>query len=407
MPDKQSIKQACLRMHALAVFRALLKDRVIRRFMALLDGLDGPVPARVDLYCDFVAALYAEGGDLGALLLRRVLESENPAVRAIGRGETLSKFEQRSLDEELATFTLVASLAPPDIQSQVGGNAPLPGFANSGCDFSALYTRRLAEIGIRGFGFFASYHMFTLSEEGAIQPVKNPDPQRLADLTGYEKEREQVVINTRALLKGLPAGNILLYGDAGTGKSSTVKAIANEYRMRGLRLVEIRKNQIYLIPRLMDDLADNPLKFIFFIDDLSFPSDDADFTALKAILEGNVSARPDNIVVYATSNRRHMVRERHADRQDELNVADTLEEEASLAARFGLTVTFLKPDRVLFGEIVTRLAEEYNLRSPVEELLAKAEIHALRHGGRSPRTARQFVEFIKAAEEDNQDIDSL
>lgn len=406
MSDKQ-IKQVCMRLHALTLFRGLLKDRVLRRFLALLDG-EGPAPARVDAYCDFVAALYAEGGDLGHHLLRRVLESENPAVRAIGRGEELGKNMQRCLDEELATFTLVASLAPHEVAAGVGGSTPLPGFTNTGCDFASVYTRRLAEIAIRGYGVFASHHMFTLDEEGVITPVKNPDPQRLYELTGYEKEREQVVINTRALLKGLPAGNILLYGDAGTGKSSTVKAIGNEYRERGLRLVEIRKNQIYLIPHLMDTLAENPLKFIFFIDDLSFPTDDADFTALKAILEGNVSARPRNIVVYATSNRRHMVRERFADRQgDEVNLSDTLEEEASLAARFGLTVTFLKPDRELFGEIVARLAEEYNLRSPREELLAKAEIHALRHGGRSPRTARQFVEFVKAAEEDNQDIESL
>lgn len=408
MSEKQNLKQICMRTHALSLFRELLMDRVIRRFLALLDGMDSPAPARVDLYCDFVSALYAEGGDLGALLLRRVLESENPAVRAIGRGEALSKTVQRCLDEELATFTLVAGLIPHELAARVGGDVPLPGFVNTGCDFTAVYTRRLAEIGIRGYGIFASYHMFTLDEEGVIQPVKNPDPQRLSDLTGYNKEREQVVINTRALLKGLPAGNILLYGDAGTGKSSTVKAIGNEYYQRGLRLVEIRKNQIYRIPHLMDTLADSPLKFIFFIDDLSFPSDDADFTALKAILEGNVSARPSNIVVYATSNRRHMVRERHADRGgDEVNLADSLEEEASLAARFGLTVTFLKPDRQLFSEIVTRLAEEYSLRTPAAELLPKAEMHALRHGGRSPRTARQFVEFVKAAEEDNQGIESL
>ncbi len=407
MSEKQALKQACTRLHALALFRELLEDTVLARFLALLDALDGPAPARVDRYCAFVAALYEEGGDLGALLLRRVLESENPAVRAIGRREELPRFMQKSLDEELATFTMVAKLAPPDLAQAAGGAVALPSFLNTGADFGAVYTRRLAEIAIRGYGIFASYHMFTLDGAGAVTPVKNPDPQRLADLTGYEKEREQVVINTRALLKGLPAGNILLYGDAGTGKSSTVKAIGNEYHERGLRLLEIRKDQIYRIPQLMDQLADNPLKFIFFIDDLSFPSDDADFTALKAILEGNVAARPRNIVVYATSNRRHMVHERHADRQDEMNLADTLEEEASLAARFGLTVTFLKPDRELFTDIVAKLAEEYNLRTPTGELLVKAEVHALRHGGRSPRAARQFVEFLKAAEEAGSGLDSL
>ncbi|MEG2038838.1 MAG: DUF815 domain-containing protein, partial [Oscillospiraceae bacterium] len=136
--------------------------------------------------------------------------------------------------------------------------------------------------------------------------VKNPDPQRLSSLTGYQEQRKKVLTNTLALLDGLEANNILLYGDAGTGKSSTVKAIVNECHAQGLRLIELKKNQLYHIPELLDTLAQNPLKFILFIDDLSFSSNDNDFTALKAILEGSVAARQGNIVVYATSNRRHL-----------------------------------------------------------------------------------------------------
>ena len=158
-------------------------------------------------------------------------------------------------------------------------------------------------------------------------PVRYPDPQRLSELPGYEQEREKVIANTRALLEGRPANNVLLYGDAGTGKSSTVKAIANEFAPDGLRLIEVKKNQLYQIPALMDELAKNPLKFILFIDDLSFASNDDNFAALKAILEGGVGGRSHNVAVYATSNRRHLVKETMADRSgDDLHAMDARQE---------------------------------------------------------------------------------
>lgn len=158
------------------------------------------------------------------------------------------------------------------------------------------------DVSHKGYGIFARYHVFTL-EDGHLTPVKYPDPQRLDQLPGYEREREKVIANTKALLAGQPANNVLLYGDAGTGKSSSIKAIANEFAAEGLRLVEIKKNQLYQLPELMDSLAANPLKFILFIDDLSFTANDDNFAALKAILEGSVGGRSQNLVVYATSNR--------------------------------------------------------------------------------------------------------
>ncbi len=399
--DKQNLKELGQRFHALALFRGVLENPCVARFVALLDGLDEPYLKKLDLYAAFAAEVYAAGGDFGKELLCSVLENENAAVACKADKKTFSRFMSRCLKEELSTFSMASELAPAVLAGRVGGNVPLAEFANTKCDFNTLYTRRLAEIAVHGYGVFAAHHMFTLGADGGLAPVKNPDPQRLSELSGYEREREKIIINTRALLKGLPAVNVLLYGDAGTGKSSAVKAIANEYKERGLRLVEVRKNQIYHIPGLMDRLATNPLKFILFIDDLSFPSDDAEFTELKAILEGNVSARPKNIVVYATSNRRHMMRETFSAREgSDVHLGDTLEEEASLAARFGMTITFLRPDRELFASIVKSLAVEYNLTTPEDILLANAEAQALRLGGRSPRAARQFVEFMKAAEED-------
>lgn len=214
----------------------------------------------------------------------------------------------------------------------------------------------MSQVGRKGYGMFAKYHVFTV-ENGQLVPVKYPDPQRLEELPGYEREREKVIANTRALLAGMPANNVLLYGDAGTGKSSTVKAIANEFAPQGLRLVEVKKNQLYQIPELMDQLADNPLKFLLFIDDLSFTANDDNFAALKAILEGSVGGRAKNLAVYATSNRRHLVKETLTDRTgDDIHEADTRQELMSLSARFGLTVTFQRPEKARFEAILTELA---------------------------------------------------
>ncbi len=399
MAGNKQLKQLGARLHTLAVLRGLLQDETVARLVAYFDALGAKTAMRQEAYCAFAASLYTAGGDLGLHVLALVLESDNPVVRQCAQGLAAQPALQNSLAAELATLTELSAVAPAELALAAGGGPALPLFANTAVDFAAAYARRLAEVATHGYGIFAAYHMFTLGEGATLLPVKNPDPQRIADLTGYEREREQVLINTRALLRGLPANNILLYGDAGTGKSSTVKAIGNEYRAEGLRLVEVRKNQLFQIPLLMDRLAGNPLKFILFIDDLSFPADDGDFTTLKAILEGNISARPRNIVVYATSNRRQMVKLRFAERMgDDVHLSDTVEEEASLAARFGLTITFLKPDRELFASIVQALAAEYGLTTPLPQLLAQAEAHAIRHGGRSGRTARQFVEYWKAVE---------
>ena len=228
-------------------------------------------------------------------------------------------------------------------------------------------------------------------------PVKHPDPQRLEDLPGYEKEREKVIANTRALLAGKPANNVLLYGDAGTGKSSAIKAIANAFADQGLRLVEVKKNQLYQIPDLMDALAANPLKFILFIDDLSFTANDDNFAALKAILEGSVGGRAANIAVYATSNRRHHIKETLTDRTgDDIHESDTRQELMSLSARFGLTITFLSPDRDRYLHIVRELARQYGLENDEKELAVRSEAFAIRMGGRSARVAKQFVELCKA-----------
>ena len=281
-------------------------------------------------------------------------------------------------------------------QSQRPELAFLPRWETSPVDLSAAYAQRMSQVGTKGYGMFAKHHVFTV-ENGKLVPVKYPDPQRLSELPGYEKEREKVIANTRALLAGMPANNVLLYGDAGTGKSSAVKAIANEFAPEGLRLVEVKKNQLYQIPDLMDKLAANPLKFILFIDDLSFTANDDNFAALKAILEGSVGGRAQNIAVYATSNRRHLIKETLSDRTgDDIHEADTRQELMSLSARFGLTVTFQRPEKARFETILEELAKQHHVDMPMDQLLVKAEAFAIRAGGRSPRVAKQFIEQCEA-----------
>ena len=238
--------------------------------------------------------------------------------------------------------------------------------------------------------------MFSMEEEG-LAAVPFYDKKGLADLIGYERERAKIIENTEALLAGLPSNNVLLYGDAGTGKSSTVKAIANDYADRGLRLIEVKKKYLYRIPALIEQLSEHPLKFILFIDDLSFSSNDDDFAALKAILEGSVAGGSKNIAVYATSNRRHLLKETAGDRAgDDLHMYDTIQESMSLAARFGLQVTFAKPDKDLYLDIVRGLAKQFGVASDPEALTQAAEAYAIRNGGRSPRAAKNFVTGLLA-----------
>ena len=204
-----------------------------------------------------------------------------------------------------------------------------------------------------------------------------------------------ILENTKALLKNKPAANILLTGDAGTGKSSTVKAVANALWSEGLRIVEVRKDQLRAIPKILDELSGNPLKFVLFIDDLSFLKDDDNFNALKAVLEGSVTAKSTNVVIYATSNRRHLIKESFSDREgDEVHRNDTMQEFVSLSERFGIHVSFYKPDKKTFLHIIHHLAKESGIDMKKEELELLAERFALERGGRSARLARQFIDGL-------------
>ena len=393
------------RLHGLVVFRSLLDDPVVAKLLDLTDRMEAGAPGYgpvCDAVAQFEAALFEHTTNWGSYLSAAVLEAETICVRQAASG-TLAPALQTALDSELAFLQALCGLTLDELLAAAGsatGQAQelafLPRWETSSIDLPAAYAQRMSEVGKKGYGMFAKHHVFTV-ENGQLVPVKYPDPQRLSELPGYEKEREKVIANTKALLAGMPANNVLLYGDAGTGKSSAVKAIANEFAPEGLRLVEVKKNQLYQIPDLMDKLAANPLKFILFIDDLSFTANDDNFAALKAILEGSVGGRAKNIAVYATSNRRHLIKETLTDRTgDDIHEADTRQELMSLSARFGLTVTFQRPEKARFETILAELAKQHGIDMPMDQLLVKAEAFAIRAGGRSPRVAKQFIEQCEA-----------
>ena len=393
------------RLHGLVVFRSLLDDPVVAKLLDLTDRMEAGAPGYgpvCDAVAQFEAALFEHTTNWGSYLSAAVLEAETVCVRQAASG-TLAPALQTALDSELAFLQALCGLTLDELLAAAGsatGQAQelafLPRWETSSIDLPAAYAQRMSEVGKKGYGMFAKHHVFTVENDHLV-PVKYPDPQRLSELPGYEKEREKVIANTKALLAGMPANNVLLYGDAGTGKSSAVKAIANEFAPEGLRLVEVKKNQLYQIPDLMDKLAANPLKFILFIDDLSFTANDDNFAALKAILEGSVGGRAKNIAVYATSNRRHLIKETLTDRTgDDIHEADTRQELMSLSARFGLMVTFQRPEKARFENILAELAKQHGIDMPMDQLLVKAEAFAIRAGGRSPRVAKQFIEQCEA-----------
>ncbi|MBD2099370.1 ATP-binding protein [Leptolyngbya sp. FACHB-261] len=249
-------------------------------------------------------------------------------------------------------------------------------------------------------------------QNSELAGVEHPDPVKLSDLAGYASQQELLVRNTEFLLRGYPALNVLLYGGRGTGKSSLVKAMLNEYSDRGLRLVEVAKSDLIELTQISERLRELPQKFILFVDDLSFETDERSYSPLKVLLEGSLSARPQNLVVYATSNRRHLVREFFADRpkpgvasarssfatdqEDEVHAWDTVQEKLSFSDRFGLTLTFMPPDQTQYLEIVRHLSKQASIELTDSDLEARALQWATRHNGRSGRSARQFVDFLAA-----------
>ena len=387
-----------IRLNSLAIFRALLSDPVVSALLDYLNSREKATSEAVSKYAAFVSSLYGtEKRTLAGYIQHIVNNDENAYIRMIGQGKQPWPEMEAQVERELEILQAVADLTPETLREGLDWDGYLPIFATKSLNIVESYHQRCTNIHRFGFGLYAKHIMFYIGEGNRIVPVINPDQIRLSSLVDYKREQQIILDNTVALLEGKPAANILLTGDAGTGKSSTVKAVVNELHDRGLRILEVRKEQLHAIPAILDELNTNPLKFILFIDDLSFQKDDDNFSALKAILEGSVSAKSRNVVIYATSNRRHLVKESFSGRDgDDIHRNDSMQEIISLSERFGIQVTFQKPNKEIYLGIVRHLAEEKGVKMDADELDMLAERFALGRGGRSARAATQFIDGLLA-----------
>ena len=347
-------------------------------------------------YAAFAELIYEDGGSLTDGVIRLVSEDENVYVKCVAADKIPDKNIETAARKELSAFALFGALTRKDFAEDMDEDEnDLPEFSSFNADMGGVYDERLRNLHKYGYGIFSSRCMFRLSDDKEIEPIVSADKTSMAQFIGYEEQRGKVVENTRAFIEGRPAANVLLCGDAGTGKSSTVKAVANAFFGEGVRLIELRKDQLRYLPNVMAKVSGNPLKFIIFIDDLSFNKNNDDFSMLKAALEGSASATADNAVIYATSNRRHIIKESFGDREgDDVHRNDTLQETLSLSERFGLTVLFSKPDKKLFLSIVRELAKRNGITMDENELDVQAEAFAIRKGSRSARCAEQFINSL-------------
>jgi len=356
-------------------------------------------------------------------VLEQVCSSDNPFTRQVQR-QSLAALPDALIQAARHDLRLLQSLHNVTsqqiagwVQSAAGGSTlpPVWSLAETGETSTlpaiAIHIRQQTDWGNAlealatyhqqwGVGRFAQYRAFRW-QDGQLVGIAHPDPISLETLVGYDRPRQLLRQNTEALLAGYPALHVLLYGSRGSGKSSMVKALVNQYGDRGLRLVEVARSDLRDLVAIVDQLREPPQKFIVFVDDLSFEEDDDNFKGLKVVLEGNATARPQNIVVYATSNRRHLIREFLGDRPrpaeaDEVHAWDTVQEKLSFSDRFGLTLTFEPANQDTYLSIVRHLAHQAGVTLDAEQLEFRALQWATRHNGRSGRTARQFIDFLQA-----------
>jgi predicted AAA+ superfamily ATPase len=379
------------------------EDEVISKLRKLLENAKNESVYKC--YSEFFSALINSGKTLKGYISSLILYDENAFTKAAAKGgNNLDKALIKAVRSDLEKLERISEIKIGDIISDDNKEIleTLPVWETGENDEVLSYNwqnsvERLIEFHKQnGYGIYAKYYAFAW-RNGEFAPITSVDSIRLSDLKNYERQREQVIENTLAFLDGFPANNILLYGDRGTGKSSTVHAILNEYKYRGLRIVEISKGDISDLTIIRDKLFENPMKFIIFIDDLSFDKKEDSFSELKAALEGTLSKREENALIYATSNRRHLVKENFTDRENDVHMSDTIQEELSLSDRFGLAINFMNPDKKDYLDIVLKIAQDRGFDYDETELLNGAEQWARRRGGRSPRCAKQYIDYVQAS----------
>lgn len=283
------------------------------------------------------------------------------------------------------------------IRDRICSLAQLLGACTSPQEMKVVLAQFYREYGVGRFGLHKAFRVEEQDKNTFIKPILNIQHVHLDDLIGYELAKKKLTDNTEAFVSGRSANNCLLFGDAGTGKSSCIKGILNQYYDRGLRIIEIYKHQFGYLNDVISQIKNRNYRFIIYMDDLSFEEFEVEYKYLKAVIEGGLEKRPKNVLIYATSNRRHLIRESFRDkeeRDEELHTNDTVQEKLSLVSRFGVTIYFGAPDKQEFEQIVLALAKRSGITMPKEELLAGANRWELAHGGRSGRCAQQFIDDL-------------
>lgn len=398
----------------LSIYRNLLKDDVMDKLVQTLDcftGLSAPSLEAVNSYHGFAASLFDTGRSFQEHLLYLILHDENPFSREAEKKEfaAIRAPLVAALKNDLVILGKVYQLRFERLAELLGISSSLLDHAgpiygdkliermDRTQDWTTL-TEQLADYyAAHSCGIFSIYTAFRWDKEKGLLGIAHPDIPAMTDLLGYDSQKQQVCQNTEQFLAGHTANNILLYGSRGTGKSTMVKALLRKYADQKLRLVEVNQDSLAQLPDIVGRLRQSSLRFILFIDDLSFEDYETEYKGLKAVMEGSLESRPANVLIYATSNRRHLVKEYFSDRgpvTDEIHTYDTMQEKLSLSDRFGLTITFPSPSQRTYLEIVENLAAQRKLDIDPEYVRRKALEWERSHHGPSGRTARQFVDSL-------------
>ncbi|WP_160687007.1 ATP-binding protein [Clostridium sp. C2-6-12] len=437
----EKIKKANVLINSLCIFTNLREDSVLVKYKKLLKYLskkDISIEKGITFYNDFVYELLkkAEGISFKKYIIDLIFLDNNSFTAMIDREDLSNKYIVEQVKYELKALEYITSINSEDLKEAIIHKSKAKEFeaeiisslinfeVNSNEDYSSYKAMDKLKLNILncdnwgdsleniiefykqyGTGIFGEYIAFVWEHEEDktyLRGIDAPDPIKLKDLVGYEDQKETIIENTKQFLSGYPANNILLYGSRGTGKSSTVKAIINEYYSEGLRLIEVDKNKLVDFTKIIRILKNKKLKFIIFVDDLVFEDGEASYSALKTILEGGVENRSNNILIYATTNRKHLVKETFSERaSDDVHANDTIEEKLSLSDRFGITVSFYSPDQKEYLKIIDGIVEARGLEVDMDYVHAEALKWVRWHNARSPRTAKQFINWLEGTLKNN------
>lgn len=421
---------------SLCIYTHLKEDVVLNKYKDLLGYLNEEkieLGTAVHYYNDFIFELLkqSDGSSLKKYIIDKIFLDNNSFTKMIDTNDFSNEYIIKQVKYELKALEYICSITSEDIKEIILYKTKAIDFEDElirnlmdfevdtnkeYASYKAIDKLKLSILNCDGWGesldniiefykqygtgIFGEYRAFIWENEDGkcyLRGIKSPDPIRLEELVGYEYQKKQIIENTKQFLEGYNANNLLLYGQRGTGKSSTVKAIINEFYKEGLRLIEVDKEKLVDFTKIIRILKNKNLKFIIFVDDLVFEDGDPSYSALKTILEGGVENKSNNILIYATTNRKHLIKETFSERGDEIHAMDSVEEKLSLSDRFGITVSFYSPDQKEYLAIIDGIAKARGIDADIEYLHAEALKWTRQQNSRSPRTARQFMNWFEAS----------